>query len=299
MSNYGTIRRYSYIIRKVRDRSHPSLAQIKDYLFDKGIEKNVRTIQRDFEDIRDSFGINISYCRKKKGYYISETELVTFAPLMRFLEHLSASDIILESITHSREILSRISFDEVYCKGIEYFSAIIKALDERRVLSFNYTTSLNNEEKECEVFPYLLKEYRGRWYLVASYNNGEKLYVFGLNRISNLKVTKRVFVYAPHINPVEKFKDIIGLTVERTKKEKVLLSYSPEQAGRVKSLPLHSSQRVISEDKDECRIQLDVIPNLELKQRILMHGSKIKVLSPKWLADEIKDELLAGFNKYK
>ena len=56
-------------------------------------------------------------------------------------------------------------------------------------------------KKEYTVFPYLLKEYMGQWYLVGSFSNGEKLYVFGLDRISELKIENKTFVYVSSIDP--------------------------------------------------------------------------------------------------
>jgi predicted DNA-binding transcriptional regulator YafY len=299
MTQNDAIRRYALILKKIRESNFPDFSEIKDYLVKNGIAKNDRTIQRDFEQIRDQFGINIIFSRQKHGYYISETEIVTFDPLLRFLEHLTASDLILESLTKSRKLLSRISFDDGAAKGYENYVPIVNALRERKIVTFTYATSFNNEKKEYTVFPYLLKEYMGQWYLVGSFSNGEKLYVFGLDRISELKIENKTFVYVSSIDPREKFKDTIGLSVEGHKKEKIILSFDPEQAGYIKSLPLHRSQSFVLEDKNEYRIELNVIPNYELKQKILMHGSKVKVLSPAWLADEIKNDLAAALENYK
>jgi len=67
MSKHGTIRRYTLIIEKIKRGQHPSFGDIKDYLYEHGFEVGDRTIQRDIEQIRYEFALEISYDRQKNG----------------------------------------------------------------------------------------------------------------------------------------------------------------------------------------------------------------------------------------
>ena len=61
---------------------------------------------------------------------------------------------------------------------------------------------------------------------------------------------------------------------------------------------MHTSQRVITDDENEYRIALEVIPNYELIQQILKYGDTVKVVEPEWLVDEIKAILTRSLDQY-
>ena len=75
MSKHGTIRRYTLEIEKIKRGQYPSFQEIKDYLFNHGFEIGDRTIQRDFEQIRFEFGVEIKSTRDKNGYFIDYEKL--------------------------------------------------------------------------------------------------------------------------------------------------------------------------------------------------------------------------------
>jgi predicted DNA-binding transcriptional regulator YafY len=56
---------------------------------------------------------------------------------------------------------------------------------------------------------------------------------------------------------------------------------------------------VIIDNNVEFRISLFVIPNYELSQMILKHSDSVKVISPAYLVDEVKEALSAAFKKYE
>lgn len=299
MSQHGTIKRFSLIIKKVQEDFFPNIKQISQYLSDKGFDVSNRTIQRDLEQLNWEFGLKISYNRSKNGYFIDEIDKLQFEPFIKFLEIFNTAEQLLESLAHSRETLNCISFEtHEDLKGIDFLRPLLLALREKRTVSFEYKTFFNSPAKEFNVFPYLLKEYQGRWYLVACCVNGEKLYIFGLDRMINLKVNTQTFVPIPSLNARQKFKDVIGVSTSDEKKEKVVLSFSKQQGNYVKSLPLHHSQKVLIDNDQECRIELHLKINFELFQKILMHGDMVKVLKPASLAKEIKETLKKALAQY-
>ncbi|OFY96939.1 MAG: hypothetical protein A2491_14240 [Bacteroidetes bacterium RIFOXYC12_FULL_35_7] len=92
---------------------------------------------------------------------------------------------------------------------------------------------------------------------------------------------------------------LFGVVYSYHEQQKVILSFTSVQGKYIKSLPLHKSQRIIIDNEDELRIELNVIPNYELSQLILMHGETVKVIEPVWLIDEIKETLKASLKQYK
>ena len=59
MSRQATIKRYSLILEKINSNQMPSFDELKTFLDDLGFEISKRTLQRDIEQIRNEFGVEI------------------------------------------------------------------------------------------------------------------------------------------------------------------------------------------------------------------------------------------------
>ena len=81
----------------------------------------------------------------------------------------------------------------------------------------------------------------------------------------------------------------MGVTLGEGKPEKVLLSFSPLQGKYVKTVPIHHSQEIVKDSKNELKVSLELVINHELKMQLLSYGENVKVLQPKKLTEEIKD----------
>jgi len=300
MSKHGTIRRYTLEIEKIKHSEYPSFEIIKDYLFEHGFEVGDRTIQRDIEQIRNEFGIDIKYDRYENGYYIDFKNSINIESFFRFLEIVNTAELLTESLNESKDVLKYISFDaEGSFEGNKNLKPLLVAIKDHRKISFEHFNFYTNKVKKYTIKPYLLKEYQNRWYLIGISDNAKELRTFGLDRIHKLKIKAETFKPDKKVNPKKKFEDTIGLVYSYETVQKVILSFTPIQGNYIKTLPMHVSQEIIIDNDKECRISLYVIPNYELNQQILKHGDTVKVIEPKWLADEIKTIMQAALNQYK
>ena len=148
------------------------------------------------------------------------------------------------------------------------------------------------------VQPYFLKEYQGRWYLGCKFEGGKKFYCYALDRIFDLEMTAETFVPKSPPDPNEFFSAVIGVSEPDGEAEKVLLSVTHDQVKYFKTLPLHSSQKIVRENKTETVLSLKVTPNFDLIHRILMHGPSVKVMEPSWLVEDVKALLTEALAKY-
>jgi predicted DNA-binding transcriptional regulator YafY len=288
MSKHGTIRRYTLEIEKIRRGQFPSFQEIKDYLFEHGFEIGDRTIQRDIEQIRFEFGIEIKYNRDKNGYYIDYENSLNIESFFRFLEIVNTAELLTESLLESKDSLKHISFDTGGgLKGIENLKPLLKAIKDNRKISFTHFNFHTEKSRKYTLKPYLLKEYQNRWYVVGIIGGFNEFRTFGIDRIENLEIKTETFKPDKKLNPIEMFNKTIGLVYSENTPQTIVLSFTPTQGKYVKTLPLHSSQRILIDDEQECRISLDVVPNYELTQQILKHGETVNVIKPQWLKDEI------------
>jgi predicted DNA-binding transcriptional regulator YafY len=299
MSKHGTIRRYTLEIEKIRRGQFPSFQEIKDYLFEHGFEIGDRTIQRDIEQIRFEFGIEIKYDRDKNGYYIDYENSLNIESFFRFLEIVNTAELLTESLLESKDSLKHISFDTGGgLKGIENLKPLLKAIKDNRKISFTHFNFHTEKSRKYTLKPYLLKEYQNRWYVVGIIGGFNEFRTFGIERIENLEIKTETFKPDKKLNPIEMFNKTIGLVYSENTPQIIVLSFTPTQGKYVKTLPLHSSQRILIDDEQECRISLEVVPNYELTQQILKHGETVNVIEPRWLKDEIMNILKRTLENY-
>lgn len=298
MSSQGTIRRFTLIIEKIKFRKCPSFSELKDYLNEHSFEISSRTLQRDIEQIRIEFGTEIKYDRSKNGYYIDEDLSNNSDSFFRFLELAATADILTQSLKEGKNTLRFISFEsDGNLKGIEHLKSILFAIKKRRKISFTHYNYWTGKQKQYLINPYLLKEYQNRWYVVGKIDS-EQYRTFGIDRIENLEIKIEVFKLLKTEDPSRLFENIIGLTYSDRKIEDVVLSFNPTQGKYIKTLPFHKSQQVMKDDKTALVISLQVIPNIELQQKLLMLGDGVKVIKPKWLANEVKASLRLALKQY-
>lgn len=298
MSSQGTIRRYTLIIEKIKPHKYPSFNGLKDYLQEHGFEISNRTLQRDIEQIRIEFGIEIKYDRSKNGYYIDEDLSSNIDSFFKFLELATTADILTQSLKEGKNTLRFINFEsEGNLKGIEHIKSVLFAIKNRRKISFTHYNYWTGKEKQYLIIPCLLKEYQNRWYVVGKIN-AEEYRTFGIDRIENLEIKAEVFKLLKTEAPSQLFENIIGVNYSDEKIEEVVLSFNPIIGKYIKSLPLHKSQRIIKDDKTVVIISLQVIPNFELQQKILMFGEGVKVIKPNWFVNEIKKSLRLALKQY-
>jgi predicted DNA-binding transcriptional regulator YafY len=299
MSQQGVIKRYSLIIKKIKESYYPSLPEIRHFLALKGFEVSDRTIQRDFKQLDQEFGLKVTFSRIKRGYGIDKGDEIQAVPFLRFLELFDTADIISESLSNNRETIKFISFDNYEnARGTDFLKPLLKAAREHKVVCLTYQNFCSSEKKNYEVLPYLLKEYQGRWYLIACFPDKKKLYIFGLDRILEVQATAKSFKPDKGIDPHRRLNSLIGVSASDDPPEKVLLSFTPHQSKYIKTLPLHHTQRILLDNEKECRIELFVRINYELLMKILSYGSTVKVVSPSSLAGEIKKILTKALNSY-
>lgn len=299
MSRQGTIRRYTLIIEKINSGQYPSFSEILDYLEDFGFPISKRTAERDFDAIRNEFGIEITYNRFKEGYFIDKENSINMESFIRFLEIVNTANLLTDSLSDSRQSLDYIAFDQQgSLKGIEHLSSVLKAIKEHRKMSLVHHTFHGKRAHKFKVEPYLLKEYQNRWYIVAFVLGMNEPRTFAIDRLEKVEILDETFIPTKRDELLANFNHVIGLVYSSGKVEDVELAFTQQQGNYVKSLPWHTSQTILVDNEQELRIKLRVIPNFELTQKILMCGDSVEVIHPLWLRTEIKKSLVDALKKY-
>jgi predicted DNA-binding transcriptional regulator YafY len=183
-------------------------------------------------------------------------------------------------------------------KGNEHLGPLLESIQERKSIRINYRKFTDDQLKEYELHPYLLKEYHNRWYLVAMDNASKSIRTFGLERIDSIERAERKFTIDKTFDPDIFFKHSIGITEKQVKPSIVELSFAPVIGKFLVTQPIHSSQQIILESKSEIRIRLEVLLTPELYTFILGYGDQVKVLKPNALKKEILEKLNKATKNY-
>ena len=152
--------------------------------------------------------------------------------------------------------------------------------------------------KLIENSEYYVKVYNNRWFLFCCTGDYTNLSNYPLDRILVIKPAHVPF-RDTDINFDDYFKDVLGVTKrEGQQAEKVLLKFPKDEYPYVATRPWHSSQHKVAEDGQSITVELDVVLNYELEQKILSWGDYVKVIGPQELSDKIRDRIQSSIRKY-
>ena len=299
MSKRESITRYSLIIKKLR--KHPAtFEEIADYLemqseleeYDFNISK--RTFQRDLNDIREIYKIDIQYDRSLQHYYISEDEQPEINE--RILEAFAT----FNALNMSDRLSNDIHFEKRKSQGTEYLQGVLYAIRNRVKLNFRYSSFWEEVNSIRSVEPYAVKEFRNRWYLVGMDLKDNKIKTFGLDRVSDFKVSRLNFIYPEGFNVNDLYRHCFGIiSPNAPKPHKIELWFNGVQGKYIKSLPLHESQYIISDTEEGLVIGLTLYLTYDFLMELLSYGGNVKVLKPEVLIEQIRKAHEEGYVMYE
>ncbi len=183
--------------------------------------------------------------------------------------------------------------------GSEFLSIIVQSIEEGICVEFDYKKYGDVSQKKRIIAPYLLKEYKNRWYILGVELNAGKVQTFALDRISTLILNAQGPKKLVGFDPEHYFKYAFGITTPDKKVEKIVLEFSASQAPYIKSLPIHPTQKIIRETAKLMQIQIEVIPSYELFEFILGKTPEVRVISPSGIVKAIKKALEKGIKAYR
>lgn len=293
-----------------------------------GISKgiSVRTIQLDIQNMRsEKLGYNAPIVVTDKKYYsyedknysitnipLSTQDLGTLNEVMEVLkqfkgfsyfEDLTGMVTRLEDKLYKQKNKGRsyIDFEKnELLKGLNHIDPLHKAIIHKKTLLITYQSFRAPKPQEITFFPYLLKEYRNRWFLKGANKKGNAIMILALDRIESIAEVALEKYIKPEHDVFNYFNDTIGVSkMPSQKPQTIVMKIIPEHAPYIITKPIHHSQKILKEETDGTIFSLDVIWNFELEREILGFGEQIKVLSPKRLSGKIQSRLKNTISNYQ
>lgn len=286
-----------------------------------------RAVQLDIQNMRsDKLGYNAPIVVQDKKFYIyddreysitknplSKQDVVTLTEVVGVLKQFkgfSYFDELTEMVSRLEDKLykqkhkglSYIDFEKnELLKGLEHIDPLHKAIISRKTLLITYQSFKSKQANVMEFYPYLLKEYRNRWFLLGRRKNHKSgnTTLLALDRIVAMNELPNIPFVESAFNPHTFFDDVIGVTKNLNDiPQNVTLWVDKENAPYVLTKPLHPSQELRKQDDSGIIINICVVINFELEREILGFGERMKILSPRRLKIRLINRLKGNLALY-
>lgn len=289
-----------------------------------GISK--RTIQLDLQNMRsEKLGYNAPIVVTDKKYYSYEEKgfSITNSPLTQqdlgtlnevlevlkqfkgfgYFQELNGMVTRLEDKLYKQQNKGKsyIDFEKnELLKGLKHIDPLHKGIINKKTIDITYQSFKASAPQNIVFYPYLLKEYRNRWFVLGTNKKAKAIMILALDRIVDFKELPSEKYIKPDFDVSTYFNDVLGVTkMHNQRAQIVVMKIIKEHAPYVITKPIHPSQKILKEEPDGTIFSIEVIWNFELEREILGFGEQIQVLSPKRLTGKIQARMKQTLDKYK
>jgi predicted DNA-binding transcriptional regulator YafY len=243
--------------------------------------------------INDIFGIELSF-KNKEGQICIKEEIDNKFHFVRTL--LLNGQLRKNDIIQHNHVISFSSDSEF--KNTHLIFDLITCIIKTQKIKITHQNFYGSPAYEVMLKPYLIKEYLGRWYLLAERESDSKLRVYGIDRIKDVEIYN--YTFEPNLHAINVYKNTIGVSfnIEQGKAEKIILWVEAYQFKLFESYPIHTTQKTIEKHASYGVLQIEVVNNYELKQLLASYLLKVRVLEPESLRNEMLELFEAMKKRY-
>lgn len=298
-----------------------------DALYDmEGIRKgvSVRTVQGDIQMMRsDKLGYNAPievYDNKYYRYAIDDYSIMDMPMSQNDYDVMhEAVDMLrqlegFEQFSEMSDVVSRlqdklaisrnnrkpiIHFDSVpNLAGIRLLNPLYNYIAHKQTLRIMYQSFNARQPAEFILCPYLLKEFRNRWFVFGCRPDNLMLFNLALDRIKSIEPSDVPYRENPAFDSEHFFDDVIGVSKNINAKPRTIKFWAnAEQSKYIITKPLHRSQELLRRNSEDgsCIFKIEVVINFELYSVFMSYGSGVKVIYPRnvvmYMRDKLKESL--------
>lgn len=344
------------LLKKVNERlelaGYPTIGgDPSDY--DRYLKSGKRVIQLDIQALQDSpFNMEIDSSEKRYGApvyrYVDQTQSLFSKPLSDDEKHLLQEVLNTlgqfagldnfewlndlqkklndkrafgrgeydREVREQRKIISFSTND--YLAGRDYLGMLFALISNKKVVDIEYEP-FGESSRIIRLYPYLLKQYNDRWYLIGTPLAGPEFpyrkdfYInLPLDRINGVFAVDGLEYIDCDNTLEERYEDIIGVTwLKEEEMTEILLAVKNSYIGYVSTKPLHGSQVRLpalkqaelhdkySAFEEYTFYTLTLRPNREMYNTIYHSGDNIVLLSPDVIRETMIQELTASVERMK
>ena len=287
---------YTWIINTLRAYRKLTFEELNQKWQQDGVTDG-NTLQRSSfnrhrDAILDMFGIIIECEPKTYRYYIANPEVLNDDSIGRWL---CSTLTVHGMLSDSAAVKERVVLENVPA-GLEFLDTILRAIRLNRRLHIGYRKFLA-EGYERTVSPYALKLFHQRWYLLAR-TEEEQMRIYSLDRMTMLQLTDETFEMPADFSPQDYFAEYYGVLTVETPLAHVVIRAHDRTPDYLRTLPLHHSQREISETAHYADFSYDIRPTADFLGELLSYGDGIEVLEPQDLREKMRQQIAEILKRY-
>lgn len=319
--NFVQLSRIAFIDNELSAGNYPSAKMLADQY-----QVSSKSIQRTIDFMKTNFNAPIIYDKKIKGYCYSiknfrlnllnlnESDLYTLALMQKALKQYSIpfkKDIssLYNKLyylyndrinIHLRDIDDVISFKIGNSRQIDVgiFNVLKTAVRDFISIDTVYTAGHSGKLSNRLLDPYQIINEKGEWYLVAYCHSDKDIKTFSVSRFKNAELTGNKFEIKEDFDVNIYFENSFGI-FESDKIYSVKLFFDKSAARYIREKIWHRSQKIKENPDGSLEIILKVNSLQEVKFWILTWGRGCKVLAPKKLKNDLKQELVSALKNYE
>jgi predicted DNA-binding transcriptional regulator YafY len=289
-----------------------------------------RTIDKDIYDMRNDNGLAyyapIRYDKIRYGYYYEdpdysidnlplkqdEIEALAFASTLLnqfrnttlFNQFSGAVQKIVDAVKIQKSSIHFTHYDFIdfervpFIKGSEFLQQIIDAIRNKESFLLHYQSFDKDVPTDHIIHPYLLKEYRNRWYVIGLDEKYQEIRTFGLDRIIAVEPANVSF-REKDFNAMDYFKNTIGVISPQGKPPEIIFALKKRQAQYLITQPLHESQEIMEENEEEIIFKIKVHPTYELMTIFMGYGADLRILEPENIRKDFIEEIRKMLEQYQ
>src|SRR5690606_26552922 len=132
--------------------------------------------------------------------------------------------------------------------GIAHFDHVYNAIIKQKPLLIHYKRFDHETGKTHTFHPYLLKEYKFRWYVLGYSESRRAKLSLALDRIEQISGIRIPFKPYKGNDIQQYFDHTIGVTIRSSGVKTIRLWFSPSQGNYIKTQHLHTTQEILQDD---------------------------------------------------
>lgn len=289
---------------------------------DKGISR--RSVQMDIQMMRsEKLGYNAPIIVIDKKYYTYEDPDYSISNIPLTDQDLNMLNGVVDILKQFKgfshfngvsEMVSKLE-DQIYTsrqhtatvidfeknedlRGLEHLDVLYHAIIDKQPLVISYRSFKARQAGDIVFHPYLLKQYRNRWFLLGMPSGRKQVLNLALDRMLSIEKSDVPYIENELFDTQTYFKHLVGVTDSRTDVMDVHLLIEPAHAPYVITKPVHPTQEIVEKTDEGLVISIKVKHNFELEREILGFGNNVKVLKPRHLVSSIKRRLALALEQY-
>ncbi len=306
-------------------KPYPSMDYLREVCEEKlygssdGANLSKSAIEKDIKYLKDEYDAPLKYSKSNGGYYYEnkdfsidsiplnsdEAQSLRFAAitlnqysnLAVFKQFKGAIQKVLDGTFISddledTQVENYVQFEWApTTQGSEWLNQLFTAIKNKQRIKLNYYSFKSHQHKNYLLEPYLLREYKHQWYLIAYRVEDGYFSSFQLGRVEAMQLLEDYFVRSQEFQAETYFKHAFGITVLEGSPVLVKLKMDISELPYLTENPIHQTQIIQNKTETHFEVLLHVFVTKELKMSLLSFGSKCKVLEPTDLKIEMLEEV--------